>query len=240
MYNCKSDTESLNGQGNVVLSTTCFPAIPLTYGVLYGCTPRILNRVTKWLKYCAEACFHPMILPMVFVELERKRLLDAGEDRGTKLRQRILDMGVRSNKQPQGKVGIERGDLRPAASTGDSETIDMLLSMDGLKNGLDALLTQLSSMRGHIGKPSDITLANNFHEVPLGMADVDGVNIDLRLREMMTELESKLRTYQGLLETITLVTQMVWGSGYTYYPTLSVEADRAHRRQPTSQERILG
>lgn len=151
---------------------------------------------------------------MVFVELERKRLLDAGEDRGTNLRQRVLDMEIKSNMQGKEPQSIERGRVRPSVSTGDSETIKMLLSMNELKNGLEGFLTQLSSMREHLGKPSDTTLANAFDKV--NMAEMHGVNIDLRLREMMIELQSKLRTYQGLLETITLATQMVWDSGYSF------------------------
>lgn len=212
VYNCISDTESLHGNANIVLSTTCFTAVPLTYGVFYGCSAEILDKIPRWLNQCKDFCFHPMILPMIFVELERKRLLDASEVKGSELHQRVLDMEVRSKRQRQknlkGEIkSPEREKRSPTVATGDSETIQMLLSMNELKNGLEAFLIQLVSMRDHLGKPSEITLARHLDNG--STTDVCGVNIDLRLREIAAELQSKLRSYQGLLETLTLATQMV-------------------------------
>ncbi|CAN8103076.1 unnamed protein product [Discula destructiva] len=205
VFNCISDTESgLHGNGDIILSTTCFTAIPLTYGVFYGCNEATLKRITTWLRQRVESCFHPMMLPMVFVELERKRLLDAAADQGTSLRQSVLEMENRSRNQDE--KNAERAKSNSAGSAGDSEIIKMLLSMNALKNGLAGFLTQLSSMRDHLGKPSEITLAQA--SAGESLSDADGVNIDSRLKEVMAEFESKLRIYQGLLETITLATQM--------------------------------
>lgn len=205
-FNCISDTESLAGHGNVVLSTTCFTTNPLIYGVFYGCTTEILDKITPWLRHCGESVFHPMILPMIFVELERKRLLAAAEAKGSKLHQRVLDMEIRSKKQENRRLG-KREQRSPTSSTGDTDTIHMLLSMNALKNGLEALLEQLSSIRNHLGKPSDTMSANELDEGSI--SDACGVNIDLRLKEIMAELQSKVRGYEGLLGAITLATQMV-------------------------------
>lgn len=144
---------------------------------------------------------------MIFVELERKRLLNAGEAQGSNLRQRVLDMDIKS-RSPEEKIS-KRKTSRPTVSTGDSETISMLLSMNELKNGLEALLMQLPSMRDHLDKPSDIKLPSL--PIERSVIDICGVNMDLRLKEMMMELQSKLRKYEGLLGTITLATQMVCG-----------------------------
>lgn len=204
VYNCISDTASLTGCGNIILSTTCFTTIPVTYGVFYGCDKVIMRLIKSWLKMCGDSCFHPLILPMVFIELERKRLLDAGENKGSHLHQRVLDMEIRSKRQT--KSG-NKEESPASVSVRDSETIQMLLSMNELKNGLEGLLIQLSSIRDHLGKPSEIVLESGSEDG--SDVGICGMNIDLRLKEIMSELQSKLRSYKGLLDTMALATQMV-------------------------------
>lgn len=165
----------------------------------------IRNMITPWLKHCGESVFDPMVLPMIFVELERKRLLVAAATKGSSLHQRVLDMEKRSKRQ--GQKSAEKENQSSEVSTADSETIHMLLSMNNLKNGLEGLLEQLSAMRSHLGKPSDIILESKLEDHM--MDNTCRVNIDLRLKEIMTELRSKVRGYDGLLGTLTLATQMV-------------------------------
>lgn len=218
VYNCKSDDESLAGDGDVVLSATCFTATPITYGVLYGCNTDIMNRVTNWLKRCKKLAFHPLILPMVFVELERKRLLNAMESKSSELDQRILDMEHRlqtdkAAKQENNKKSFPKKDGKvPTMTDRDCETIRMSLAMSDFKNGLEGLLTQILSMRNHLGKPSDkFTLEDEAEERERNSRDSHacGVEIDIRLKDITAELQSKLRSCNGRLEAITLATQMV-------------------------------
>lgn len=188
------------------MSTTCFTEVPLTYGVLYGCATEVdLEIISSWLERSGKSFSHPLMLPMIFMELERKRLLDAAAGQATELNQRVLDMEVRSKKQ--GKEVHGKTEENEAVQTGDSETIKMLLSMHELKNALDGLSEQLSTMRMHLGKPSELTLAR--YQEAGDITDTCGINIDLRLKEMVSELQSKSRHYEGLLEAITLATQMV-------------------------------
>lgn len=168
----------------------------------------ILNTITNWVKACGEAIFHPMMLPMIFAELERTRLLDHAAAKGTELNQKVIEMD--SKFKTQGQDNLEKKEKSTGDPTGDSEIIKMLLSMSGMKNGLEGLHEQLSSMRDHLGRPSEITLGNEPDED--GPNYVCSVNIDLRLKEIMTEIRNKVRYYEGLLGAITLATQMVCNS----------------------------
>lgn len=205
MYNCVSDTISLGAGDDVVLSTTSFSTAPLVYGVFYNCTETVLKAITDWVKACEEAIFHPMMLPMIFVELERARLLNHAAAKGTELNQKVIDMD--SKFKPQGQDSLEKTKKSSGDPTSDSEIIKMLLSMSGIKNGLEGLHEQLASMRDHLGRPSDITLENEPDEDSSN--HVHSVNIDLRLKEIMTEIRDKVRYYEGILGAITLATQMV-------------------------------
>lgn len=207
VYNCISDNLSLDGDGNIVLSTTCFTTKPLICGVMYGCTDYIMKLTKSWIRRCGVIVFHPLMLPIIFAELERKRLLQAADVRGSNLNQRVLEMDVRSQKEEEnqhGKVQEKKGALQ----AGDSETINMLLSMNELKNGLEGLRELLSTMRNHLGQPSELTLSKLQGDGRV--ANLHGMNIDLRLKEMIVELQGKSRSYEGLLGAITLATQMVY------------------------------
>lgn len=162
--------------------------------------------ITTWVEKYGEVVFHPMMLPMVFVELERQRLLDNADAKGTELNEQIIKMEARSEMQEQDhhqKTKKISGD-----TTGNSQIIQMLQTMDGMKNGLEGLHEQLSSMRDHLGRPSEVTLAEELKEEE-DLSYMCSVNIDLRLKEIMTEIRNKVRSYEGLLGAITLATQMV-------------------------------
>lgn len=142
---------------------------------------------------------------MVFVELEHQRLLDDAEAQGTELKEQIIKMEARSKMQEQ--QHHYKTKESPQDPKGDLQIFRMLQTMDGIKNGLEGLHEQLSSMRDHLGRPSEITLAKGSKEEDLSY--ICNVNIDLRLKEIMSEIRNKVRSYEGLLGAITLATQMV-------------------------------
>lgn len=149
---------------------------------------------------------------MIFLELERKRLLNAIDDKASDLGQRILDMEKRLERERQtdstanaakGKSMIDR----------ECETIRMWLAMSDLKNALKGLTAQLSSIHQQL---SIITPSSSAHDKRSDFAvDIHDSSqqyaegMEWRLREMMLELESRIRGCDGLLGGITLATQMV-------------------------------
>lgn len=209
VYHCKSDTESFETDDDIVMSTTCFTNTPLIFAVMYGCTERIMKNTKIWLKRCGSSAFHPMMLPMIFAEHERKRIFNAIERKSTELEERILELQKRVTKDPTKEVGTQTA-KDPTMTQRDCEAIELWRSMSSLKNGLESLLAELGSMRDHL-KTLPESRIKPYQDQGRSQEIVQGpeVYIDARLKEMMAELRSKIRSCESLLGGITLATQMV-------------------------------
>lgn len=207
-----------------MLSTTSFTDKPITFAVVYGCTDNIIEDTEIWLKRCKGSVFHPLILPMVFAEHERKRLFNAIDQKSTELGERILELKKRVKKGNKKEVEQEEAESggRQTMTQRDCEAIDLWRSMSTLKNGLESLHGELGSMRDHLhalqkSQPKNVPDSSSRQ----GLAPRAGpeVYIDARLKEMMAEFRSKIRSCEGLLGSMTLATQMVRSSAQSLNPT---------------------
>ncbi|KAI3394187.1 hypothetical protein diail_3142 [Diaporthe ilicicola] len=208
-----SDTESLTQDDDIVLSATCFTDKPITFAVMYGCTEDIMEDTEIWLEGCKDSAFHPLVLPMIFAEHERKRLFNTIDEKSTELEERILELENRVKKDPKKEVEHEakKGQERQTMTQRDCEAIHLWRKMSSLKNGLESLLAELGSMRDHLHtllrSPLKHASDSENHQ---NMAPGPDVYIDARLKEMMAEFRSKIRKCEGLLGGMTLATQMEW------------------------------
>ncbi|OHE95971.1 hypothetical protein CORC01_08664 [Colletotrichum orchidophilum] len=215
VYNCKSDIESppphVRNPNDVALAVTSFPTIGTAYAVMYGCTQPIIDLVSKYLKGFGGQALHPLVMPMIFAEIERKRLFDLLDVEKTTLRRRILDLENKLRGEAQGSIS-EKGDTEPFSSTRDCESTKLWIDVSSLKNGLESLMVQLQNLIEHSGN-----LATTQFKPPVdGSHEVDkyieerrtGSRIVMRLREMVDELGSKIRSCQGLLGGMSLAAQM--------------------------------
>lgn len=197
------------------MSTTSFTDKPVTFAVMYGCTENIMDDTKLWLKRCKASVFHPLVLPMIFAEHERKRFFNAIDQKSTELSDRILELKTRvkkkETKKEVEKEGVD-GERRQTMTQRDCEAIDLWRSMSALKNGLESLYGELGSMRDHLhvlqkSQPKDFPDPSSLQgSVPHAST---AVHIDARLKEMMAEFRSKIRSCEGLLGSMTLATQMV-------------------------------
>lgn len=180
---------------------------------MYGCTPKIMKRVGAWLKLWQEPSLHPLLLPMLFMEFERKRLLDIFSLQETQVKQRILAMENRIRSDAEKKVNVGAGVMEMAQS--DCDSTKLWLSISKLKNGLESLKTQLEAMIRNSRMLSDTVFKEPEGEHKSQRES--GAKIVARLEEMMAEFEGTVRTCDGLLGGLTLSIQMV---SQANYPTL--------------------
>ncbi|KAG8158259.1 hypothetical protein KVR01_012020 [Diaporthe batatas] len=212
VYHCKSDTVSLHDGRDIVLSTTHFLDKPLTLAVMYGCTEEIIDERAWWLERCAKSAFHPLVLPMIFADIERSRFLDAIDLKATELEARILELESRVKKETTKEPTKEEtnADGRKTMTERDCNAIQLCRSMTSLKNGLVSLATELQSMRNHLQELPKFA-RNREPDIPGWRRDLDddGTHIDAKLKAIMDELQSKRRTCEGFLGAMTMATQMV-------------------------------
>lgn len=213
VYNCKSDTESLPQGDDIILSTTCFVDRPIIFAVMYGCNEDVIDTTMQWLRRCQKAVFHSLVLPMIFAELERRRLFNAIDVRSTALEDRILDLGKRANRANRAEStqpNRRRTHQAQTTTQSDCEAIRLAQSMNSLVNGLQSFQEQLTLMRDHLQtRPSSETVVNADHETDQVNTQEHRIYIEAKLQEMMLEFRSKIRRCEALVETMALVTQMV-------------------------------
>lgn len=210
MYHCRSDTESLNTPDDMTMSTTFLLDNSTTLAVMYGCTPEVMEGTVAWLKLLKGPSFHPLILPMIFAEFERGRLLEVFSLQNSEVHQKILAMENKLKEDERITDVISGVEVIQKITQRDCDSTKLWLSISRLKNGLESLKTQLESMIRHSKVLSDsiFTEADGGHE----HQRASGIRIVARLEEMIAEIEGRVRTCDGLLGGMTLSMQMVSGS----------------------------
>ncbi|KAK0379667.1 hypothetical protein CLIM01_02994 [Colletotrichum limetticola] len=215
VYNCKSHTASQATPDDMVLSVTHLPSRRMTYAMMYGCTPLVIRLVSGWVKMSKGQAFHPLFMPLLFAELERKRLLNIMyHEEATSWQWNLaLEDKLRSESKPEPLKPKAKEVKLDIQNTGPSST-RLWLDVSTLKNGLESLHDQLVKMIEH----SEILATTVFKQPAQGSQEVDhyteerktGEKIKIRLSEMITEFDSKVRTCNSLLEARALAAQMEW------------------------------
>ncbi|KAI3327008.1 hypothetical protein HD806DRAFT_379855 [Xylariaceae sp. AK1471] len=212
VYNCKSDTISPAPNDDIVLSLTHFPKKPMIFAVIYGCTSAAREYIGGWFQYARASAFDPLLLPMMFSELERKRLINMVDAKGGDLRKRIIDMENRLRQEGPRKSEQSSDSEKDSTSRGitqrECEAVNLWVEVSSLRNGLESLKTELKSILENSKKPLE-------NEILLGDSDKQGdqlhkhssESIQARLNDMVVEIDSVARRTGSLLGGMSLATQ---------------------------------
>lgn len=186
----------------------------MIFAVFYGCTAQARDFIGGWFTYAKASAFDPLLLPMMHLELERRRLLNKLDIKTGNLQKRIIDMesrlrderaknSVRSSESEN--HSIDRHILHR-----ETEAVNLWVEVGALKNGLESLKTGLISMLRNSKKPLENDILGD---------DVDDQNdkprrhtsqsIQTRLDDMIVEIESIVRRNAHLLIGIQLATDIV-------------------------------
>ncbi|EQB57286.1 hypothetical protein CGLO_02604 [Colletotrichum gloeosporioides Cg-14] len=155
---------------------------------------------------------HPLVMPLIFVELERKRLFNFLEREQSALEKWILDLEHKLRLESQ-VPRLGTNDVELASQSRDSQSTKLWIDVSSLRNGLESLRDQLVKMIQH----SEVLATTVFKQPDEGSDEIDshseerttGERIKTRLSEMLAEFDSKVRTCDSLLGGMALAAQMV-------------------------------
>ncbi|KAI8629015.1 hypothetical protein F5Y19DRAFT_435969 [Xylariaceae sp. FL1651] len=224
VYNCKSDTVSTATGDDMVLSVTHFPNKPMIFAVVYGCNLHAREFIGDWFKYGKASGFDPLLLPMMFFELERRRLLDAIEPKESTLWNRINHMENKLRlEEPRDEPfnGPEKSSIKNEITQGECENVNMWAEVGLLSDGLVSFKTQLTSMLQNSISPleNDILSEDAKSQLENDILPEDAKSqlvrirkhssnvIQTRLHAMIAEIDSVVRRSQSILRGMTLATQ---------------------------------
>lgn len=232
LYNCRS---SANWPGDLALSVTYSPGTNSTKGVLYGCSEKIRKQVIDHLSSCDYGLYHPLTLPTLFAEIERRRHFDLVNPMVTELMQRARNIatahpqpGYAETSQPAGVVQepkdymqlwFEISCLRNGLQSWRHEVEKMILHCDDLtrarfytsKNSAESSestpVNTALSVDVFSGGDSTDTLIDDIEDL-----NISGRRIRHRLLEIQDEYDEKIRECGMIIDGMVLAAQLEWNN----------------------------
>jgi len=206
------------------LAVTHFPTRKLTFAVVFGCSREQEKTVISRLKTAREDVAHPMLLPGIVAELERKRQFDAVDDMIDELERRILELDSEpfTTRNQHGTTQVGRSRHKTKAWH----------DMSFLRTGLQGQKTLLTRMRKHV---DEFPLVAKYQseaayrdaetvrsELETKLLDLDGdcikkagTRMKDRLLDLMDEYDEKIRYCLMRVEGMEMAAQWVSGSKFS-------------------------
>ncbi|KAF0328588.1 cyclin-dependent kinase-like 4 [Colletotrichum asianum] len=202
VYHCRS---SNMWKGDLALSVTHCVKSESTFGMLFGCTAEVQEDVINRLKFAREAIMHPLLLPGIFVELERNRhVKDLVEKQMVGLETTISDL-------------TSPGDIKPPST---EDTISLWLDTTALRNGLTNWKEQIRELICHLdefalrqheqarGPPKAFSTDSSAYSRKV-MLENTSRKIRGRLASVVREYEENIRDCNMRIEGVAMATQLL-------------------------------
>lgn len=219
VYNCRS---SHDWPGDMALSMTHIPETGFSYAIFYGCDVRSANIIRGRLANSEDTTTHPLLLPGIFVELERTRQIDLVKSELEKLLKQVTALS-------KSQKGSDYEVLAPSQD-GSNHAMDPWLSVHYLKNGLENFRDQIVKICDHCDELSSKYFAATEAVVVEGSERVAitaeethqrvvdenektkmrnaGIRIKERLQEIIADYNEQIRECDLIMEGMTLATQL--------------------------------
>ena len=166
-YNCRSAN---SWKDDLALTVTYFPRTQLVFAILFGCTAATEKQVLNRLAGASSSASHPMLLPGIFAEPERIRMLEVVEKTIDDIEGAIyeLNSGEATREVTTATAtGEEAGRADTAASRPRFMRRIVWLNTTFLRSRLQIWRTQLRKMVEHVDEladrgPYDLAVVDNF------------------------------------------------------------------------------
>jgi len=157
VYNCRTSNA---WDMDLALTTTHFPHCGLTFAILFGCPLSIEEEVIRRLSFATDEASHPLLLPGIFVELERSRHVHVIEAMIDKLESKIFELDFQpENTERSQASGAERRNQEKR--TAYLDTAYLRNSLFGWSTQLLRMLQQIEYLDSEVYCSGGITQADH-------------------------------------------------------------------------------
>ncbi|KAL2195582.1 hypothetical protein P885DRAFT_40141 [Corynascus similis CBS 632.67] len=213
LYNCRSSNE---WEDDMALTVTHFPNQKLTFAILFGASEEQERSVLARLRKAGTDTAHPMLLPGILAELERKRQMDIADEIIDELEMQIfrLDNETITSWNQSGKTTAERNRQKTKAWLDAAFSRNILLATKSLlfsmRRHLDeyAILINPMTRRDH-----DFRHQDPDHSVHWAFLQQASMRMEDRLISIIGEYDDKIRTCTMEVDGMAMATQ--WSHGET-------------------------
>lgn len=198
------------------MSMTWFPQRNFWYAIFYGCDTSTELEISGRLRYSGDAICHPLLMPGIFAELERKRQIKMVKQGSLKLVETVATL----HENHHTSSDAERLHQKPHDShdpgpdlTANKE-VDPWLDIFHKKNGLQNWKDELEKMVAHADELNtnffsyDINQTSEVNEFRKLMRET-GNRIKERLQDIIREYDQRMRDCERNLQGMILANQLV-------------------------------
>ncbi|WQF76370.1 hypothetical protein CDEST_01384 [Colletotrichum destructivum] len=214
VYNCRSSNSWAN---DMALTATYFPESRLTFAILFGCTKEDEKMVFNRLSRARDQVSYPLMLPGIFAELERDRMVRIVERTADENEEAIYELGTGNSLENHVPSDEEKGNPRHARKTAWMNTTF-------LRNGLRVWRNQLRKMSDHVTELAtwhggtrasvrDKESADEEQGADSEKMEHTSMLVRDRLRALIEEYEDKIQECTMSVEGMSIATQ--WAQGDT-------------------------
>ncbi|KAI0859628.1 hypothetical protein F4860DRAFT_481690 [Xylaria cubensis] len=209
VYNCRS---TASWQGDMGLSVTFNPRTLTTKAIMFGCDDSTTQNIISRLSNSDIPEFHPMVLVVLFAELERDRLDRLVRNKISHLITQIIRTTEKKNYTLNDRNSASS--LSPSLAT----SIKDWLEMGELRNGLQAFKRKMQDMIAHADElqilfdPENdkFCIASDLDpEVLRGLRDA-GSRIRERLKHLIDEFDEHITKCATIIDGVGLASQLEW------------------------------
>ena len=194
----------------MALSATYKPETFFTSAVFYGCTDEMQRDIHQQLRDNDSGVFHPLLLPTIIAEIERKRHVEYVRKARRQLADRIDEL---VDDRPTERSGA----CKSSDSISDDSTT-LWFELRSFKDSMENWRDELCKMISHVDSLSETCFApislngldrsDRVEDVKKRMRD-SGCRIKNRLNELKSEYNSHIRDCKAQIEAMSLATQLV-------------------------------
>ncbi|KAI0867807.1 hypothetical protein GGS24DRAFT_495053 [Hypoxylon argillaceum] len=211
VYNCRSNA---SWKGDLGLSVTFVPRTLSTYAVMYGCDAKTTENISRRLVGSDLSSLHPMVLVVLFAEIERDRLDNLVRNKISQLIQQIIGISDNNNYYTP---NLDRKNF-PSLSPSLATSIIDWLEIGELRNGLEAFKSKMLDMTEHIDEFQNTLLSPEDKYGFVSSLDPDilnglietGVKMKERLKHLIDEFDEHIRKCANIIDGVGLASQLEW------------------------------
>ncbi|KAJ0159292.1 hypothetical protein CTA2_9973 [Colletotrichum tanaceti] len=198
---------------DLAMSTTYIPDTNSTFAVVYGCNDKQMGDIERRIRRADGQLRHPMLIPGIFAEVERTRLVGTVETLMDVFALRSERLNSTSKAEPWSPETDADGKRTQEHLNLCMESRDLISHISAVKRQLAKLLKEMSAVEREIGSLRDRVDSSMPREHERvrepGLLDT-GARMRSRVEDILIEYDDKIDDCNMMICNMSLAMQTVW------------------------------
>ncbi|OLN96286.1 hypothetical protein CCHL11_04449 [Colletotrichum chlorophyti] len=187
---------------DLALSSTYIPSTASNFAIMYGCNDVQMAIIEDRIRKAGDQLHHPLLMPGIFAELERDRLVKAVE--------KLIDRFTLRSDRLENATWSPESDLDGKQT---QEHLSLCLQSRSLMDHIRSVKRQLNKLLREIDEVNEeLASLSAANQLPADLASLTSVGKKMkrRVQDIMIEYDDKIDDCNMMLCNTSLAMQTVW------------------------------